>query len=168
MDTNNRFDVIIEVQKDTGLKYEIDETSPTGPTLRLDRILTSSMSYPGNYGYIPNTMSMDGDPLDVLLVTPYQLHPGCVVLCKALGVLIMTDEKGLDEKIIAVPDETVDSSFVNVNTLEDLSQVILDSIEHFFQYYKVKEKNKWTNVETFQNKKEADKLIRKYMVENSL
>lgn len=163
-------DVIVEVERDSALKYEIDETVATGPTLRLDRILTSSMTYPGNYGYIPHTLSEDGDPLDALVLVPYKLQPGSIVACRAIGVLIMTDEKGLDEKVLMVPEDDVDPNLSHVSDLNDLNRTTLDTIEHFFTYYKTKEKGKWSRVEGFKGRKEAERLIKLYQekLDNSL
>ena len=101
------FDVIIEVSKGSNLKYEISKETNL---LRLDRVLHTSMFYPGNYGYFPQTLAGDGDPLDVLVLTDYVLQPGIVVECKIIGVLLTEDEKGLDEKILAVPSDKVDKS----------------------------------------------------------
>lgn len=160
-------DMIVEVERDSGLKYEIDDT---GRTLRLDRILTSSMTYPGNYGYIPQTLSEDGDPLDALLLVPYKLQPGSIVACRAIGVLIMTDEKGLDEKVLMVPDTDVDPNLSHINDLTDLNQTTLDTVEHFFTYYKTNEKGKWSRVEGFRDRQEAERLIKLYQkkLESSL
>jgi len=158
-------DVIIEVPKGSGQKYEIDFNMKKGPTLRLDRLLTSSMSYPGNYGYIPNTTSEDGDPLDALLLIPYPLHPGCVVECRPIGVLIMTDEKGLDEKILVLPANSVDQTFKDIDDISQMPKTIVDSIEHFFTYYKIKEENKWSKVDGIRDKNEAIRLINKYRLE---
>lgn len=157
-------DVIIEVQKDSALKYEIDEESCKGPTLRLNRILTSSMSYPGNYGYIPGTLSEDGDPLDALVLVPYQLEPGCIVTCRAVGALIMTDEKGLDEKILMVPVPSVDPNFNQMQELEDIPEPTRWAIKHFFTHYKAFEVGKWSSVQGFKSRKVAEGLIRKYQL----
>ena len=157
-------DVIVEVQRDSALKYEIDEITPTRPILRLDRILTSSMSYPGNYGYIPKTLASDGDPLDALIIVPYQLQPGCIVQCRPIGVLMMSDEKGLDEKILAVPVENVDPNYEYIQDLKDVPQSILNTIQHFFTHYKACEKGKWSKVEGFQDRTVANSLIQKYKI----
>ncbi len=157
-------DVIVEVRRDSCLKYEIDELSDRGPTLRLDRILTSSMTYPGNYGYIPGTLSADGDPLDALIVVPYELEPGCVVECRPVGVLIMSDEKGLDEKILVVPVESVDPTYGHIQTLEDIPLTTRNCIVHFFTHYKTHEPGKWSKVEGLKDKQEAMRLIESYKV----
>ena len=155
-------DIIIEVENGTPLKYEMDENTHTGPMLRLDRVLTSAMAYPGNYGYIPGTLSKDGDALDALLITPYRFVPGCIVKSRPLGVLIMTDEKGLDEKVIMVPDDDVDPNFAGLRELADVPQPTLKAIEHFFKYYKVNESGKWSQVEGFEDREAAERLISVY------
>lgn len=159
---NHNVDVIVEVQQGSNLKYEIDHNTINEPILRLDRILSSSMAYPGNYGYIPNTLAEDGDALDALILTPYQLHPGCIVSCKPIGVLIMSDEKGLDEKILTVPSNEVDSTYQQVNDLTDLPKPTLDKIQHFFAYYKMNDPTKWSKVEGFKDRSDAIRLIEKY------
>ena len=111
-------DIIIEVSYGSNIKYEIDKDTNL---LRLDRILNTSMMYPGkNYGFFPNTLAGDNDPLDALLVTNYSLNPGIIVDTKIIGVLITVDEKGEDEKVIVVPNDSVDPSFKNINDISDL------------------------------------------------
>ena len=138
---------VIEIPYQTCVKYEYDENYEK---LRCDRILNTSMLYPGNYGYIPNTLGGDGDPLDILVLCDYQLYPGTIIECKVIGVLLMEDEKGIDEKIISVPSESVD----------------LNKIKHFFEYYKMNDKNKWCKVDDFKSKEHAIKLIQKYSIKN--
>ena len=133
-------DVFIEISKGSNLKYELCKTTNL---LKLDRVLHTSMCYPGNYGYFPNTLAGDGDPLDVIVLTDYSLQPGTLINCKIIGVLITSDEKGLDEKIIAVPSKSVDSSYCNINDISNISSITLDKINHFFRNYKILEKNKW-------------------------
>jgi inorganic pyrophosphatase len=146
------FDVIIEVSKGSNLKYEISKETNL---LRLDRVLHTSMFYPGNYGYFPQTLAGDGDPLDVLVLTDYVLQPGIVVECKIIGVLLTEDEKGLDEKILAVPSDKVDKSYVKVNSLDDIPKLTLEKIEHFFTNYKTLEVDKWVKTNGFKNSKFA-------------
>ena len=114
MDIKESIDVIIEIPYQSNLKYEMDKDNEN-ERIRLDRVLSSSMIYPGNYGYIDNTLAEDGDPLDVLLIGNYALMPGCIIKCLVIGALIMTDEKGLDEKIIAVPHPEVDKHYENIS-----------------------------------------------------
>lgn len=152
-------DAVIEIPYNSYIKYEVDKNVNT---LRCDRILGTAMCYPGNYGYFPNTLACDGDPLDVLLVTDYPLHPGCIVDCKIIGVLVMTDEAGLDEKIIAVPTASVDINYASVNELEDLPPFTLKKIQHFFTHYKDMEDNKWCQIQGFQNAECARGLLQQY------
>tara|TARA_Y100000741_G_scaffold50895_3_gene34882 strand:- start:5234 stop:5731 length:498 start_codon:yes stop_codon:yes gene_type:complete len=141
-------DVFIEVSKGSNLKYEICKTTNL---LKLDRVLHTSMFYPGNYGYFPNTLAGDGDPLDVIVLTDYSLQPGILVNCKIIGVLLTKDEKGLDEKILAVPSELVDSSYSNINDISDIPRITLDKINHFFTNYKILEKNKWVKSQGYKD-----------------
>ena len=152
-------DIIVEIPYNSYIKYEFDKSQHK---LRCDRILGTAMCYPGNYGYFPNTLACDGDPLDVLLVTDYSLHPGCVVDCKIIGVLLMTDEAGLDEKIIAVPSASVDVNYACINALEDLPPFTLKKIRHFFTHYKDMEENKWCSIEGFRGAEHARSLLEKY------
>ena len=152
---------IIEIPYQTCVKYEYDEKYKM---LRCDRILNTSMLYPGNYGYIPNTLGGDGDPLDILVLCDYQLNPGIIIECKVIGVLLMEDEKGLDEKIIAVPSERVDSNSNFLNNLNDISPVILQKIKHFYKHYKDNDKDKWCKVNDYQTKNYAIQLIEKYSI----
>ena len=159
MENNQSIDVIIEIPYQSNMKYEMDEDTNR---IRLDRVLSSSMTYPGNYGYIDNTLANDGDPLDVLLLSKYALLPGCIVKCKLIGALIMTDEKGLDEKIIAIPHIDVDKYYENINDISDLPTSTLEKIKHFFEFYKKIDDNHWTQVDDFVGKLDANKLLTKY------
>mgnify|MGYP006090790991 CR=1 FL=1 len=154
---------IIEIPYNTFIKYEYDEKHKR---IRCDRILNTSMLYPGNYGYIPNTLAKDGDPLDILVVCNYPLYPGTIIEVKILGILIMTDEKGLDEKIIAVPSNNVDYNFNLINDLNDLSPILITKIKHFFEHYKDNEKEKWNKVDKYENKQYALNIIEKYKIIN--
>merc|ERR1711966_432309 len=116
-------DIYIEISLGSNLKYEYDKEYSK---LRLDRVLSSSMIYPGNYGYIPNTLAQDNDELDALVIVPYSILPGTILKCKVIGALIMEDEKGLDEKIIVVPATEVDASFGDINDITDLKETTKD------------------------------------------
>ena len=155
-------DVIVEVPCGSRLKYEIDHDTNNEPILRLDRILATSMTYPGNYGYIPNTLAQDGDPLDALILTEYQLHPGCIINCRPVGVLLMSDEKGIDEKILVVPVTEVDPSYEYLQELSQIPQTTLDKINHFFTYYKMNDPTRWSKVDGFRDRAEAERLIQQY------
>ncbi len=149
-------DIIIEIPYGSSCKYEFDEELKC---MRLDRILSTAMAYPGNYGYIPNTLAGDGDPLDVLVVSDKSFYPGVVCKCKILGALVTEDEKGLDQKLIAVPINKVDARMENVNQLSDLPKVTLEIIKDFFTHYKNQEKGKWVKVDEFMNLDETLQLI---------
>lgn len=152
-------DIFIEISSGSNIKYEFDKTCNK---LRLDRVLSSSMIYPGNYGYIENTLAEDNDELDALVIAPYSILPGTVIKTKVIGALIMEDEKGLDEKIIAVPSEDVDNNYESINDINDLNENEKLKIEHFFEFYKKIEKNKWSKVHHFISAKEASVLVNKY------
>ena len=157
-ESKKEFDVIIEVPVDSNLKYEIDAQG----NLRLDRILSSSMSYPGNYGYIPNTLADDGDALDALVMVSYPLQPKSIIRCRPIGYLSMRDEKGLDEKVVLVPVDRVDPHYDHITEISDIGEASKKKIEHFFQYYKSTEPEKWTQIEGWCNAEESYHLIEKY------
>ena len=156
-----RIDAIIEIPYNTNVKYEFDEELKM---MRCDRKLGTCMIYPGNYGYIPNTLAGDGDALDILVVCDYPLYPGTVINSRIIGVLLMEDEKGQDEKIIAVPSEEVDPCYKNIKELSDLSPGIKDKIFNFFQHYKDNdtELGKWCKVKNFEDSYYAIHLLKKY------
>ena len=148
-------DMIVEIPFNSSVKYEFDKHLKQ---MRCDRLLSTSMLYPGNYGYIDGTLSGDGDPLDILLVCDYSIYPGTVVNVKVIGVLLTTDEKGEDEKIIAVPSKSVDPSFDDINTLDDMGSFITKRILHFFKHYKDIDENKWVKIRGFENAEFAHKV----------
>lgn len=146
--------VIIEIPSHSDpVKYEVDKE--TG-ALFVDRFMNTAMFYPTNYGYIPHTLSDDGDPVDVLVVSPYALISGSVVACRPVGMLKMTDESGIDAKVIAVPH---DKMYDDVKDIGDVSPRLLDQLAHFFEHYKDLEKNKWVKVEGWVGKSEAEAEI---------
>lgn len=156
-DLPNDFNVIIEIpMQGDPVKYEVDKD--TG-ALFVDRFMGTSMQYPCNYGYIPHTLGDDGDPVDVLVVTPVPILPGVVVRCRALGVLNMTDEAGGDAKILAVPIEKVCGLYAYQQKLEDVSPWRLEMIAHFFEHYKDLDKGKWVKIEGWAGIKEAHQEI---------
>ena len=140
------FNVVIEITANSSspIKYEFDKESGV---LCVDRFMGTSMMYPANYGFVPNTLSGDGDPCDVLVVTPFPLPPGVLVRCRALGVLKMEDDGGVDAKVIAVPVEKLCQMYKDIKTLEDLPQLLRDQIQHFFEHYKDLEKGKWVKIQ---------------------
>jgi inorganic pyrophosphatase len=139
------FNVVIEIPMNADpIKYEVDKT--TG-ALFVDRFMTTAMHYPCNYGYVPQTLSDDGDPVDVLVVTPFALSPGVVVTCRAIGVLKMTDEAGGDAKVLAVPTSKILPIYDHWTKPEDINPMRLKAIQHFFEHYKDLEKGKWVKVD---------------------
>ncbi len=149
--------VIIEVPAGgAAVKYEMHKRSGA---LLVDRILHTPMRYPTNYGYMPHTLSDDGDPCDVMVVVGEPLIPGCVIRARPIGVLMMEDEAGGDEKILAVPDQKTDPTYKNVHTYTDLPEILLLQIEHFFEHYKDLEDNKWVKVSGWEGPDVAKKKI---------
>ena len=149
----DEINVIIEIPANSDpVKYEVDKD--TG-ALMVDRFMATAMFYPCNYGYIPNTLSEDGDPLDVLVPTPYPLINGAVIKCRPVGVLKMEDESGIDAKLIAVPVDKLSVIYREVQEATDLPALLLQQIEHFFEHYKDLEKGKWVKVQGWANAAEA-------------
>jgi inorganic pyrophosphatase len=138
------------------VKYELDKASGT---LFVDRMLYTAMRYPGNYGFVPHTLSDDGDPIDVLIANHRPLIPGCVINCRPLGVLVMHDEKGADEKVIAVPSSKVTARYDKVMSHQDLPAILVQQIGHFFEHYKDLERGKWVRLERWGDADEARRLI---------
>lgn len=138
------FNVIIEISANADpVKYEVDKDSGC---VFVDRFMGTAMHYPCNYGYVPHTLSGDGDPVDVLVLTPYPLPSGVVVPCRALGILEMEDEAGIDGKVLAVPTKKILPAYDKINTLDDVHELTLQQIAHFFEHYKDLEKGKWVKV----------------------
>jgi inorganic pyrophosphatase len=156
-DVPNNFNVVIEIPMNGDpIKYELDKE--TG-ALFVDRFMSTAMHYPCNYGYIPHTLSDDGDPVDVLVVTPYPLIPGVVVRCRPLGMLKMTDEAGGDEKLLAVPIDKLVTIYRDMQSPRDLPEITLNQIAHFFAHYKDLEAGKWVKVEGWVGPEEAKQAI---------
>ena len=144
-DVPNDINVIIEIPSHSDpVKYEVDKE--TG-AMFVDRFMNTAMFYPCNYGYIPHTLSDDGDAADVLVVTPTPLISGSVIRCRPVGMLKMTDESGVDAKILAVPVDKLAVQYRGISKLEDMEPLLLDQISHFFEHYKDLENNKWVKVE---------------------
>ena len=149
--------VIIEVPVGgEPIKYEMDKASGA---LFVDRYLYTSMRYPGNYGFVPHTISDDGDPIDVLVATTRAITPGAVLNCRPIGVLHMKDEAGQDEKVIAVPSAKLSRRYEKVLNYSDLPEITLEQIEHFFVHYKDLEKSKWVEVDHWGDAEDAQKMI---------
>ncbi len=149
--------VIIEVPVGgEPIKYEMDKAAGA---MYVDRFLYTPMRYPGNYGFIPHTLSDDGDPIDVLVPNQRPIIPGAIMRCRPIGVLYMEDEGGGDEKVIAVPQHKLTRRYDKVLTVEDLPKITLEQIEHFFEHYKDLEKDKWVKVVRWGGKEEAMEMI---------
>lgn len=156
-DIPNDFNVIIEIPSHSDpVKYEVDKK--TG-AMFVDRFMNTAMHYPCNYGYIPHTLSEDGDPVDVLVVTPTPLISGSVIRCRAVGILKMTDESGPDAKLLAVPIDKLCVQYRQAKTCDDMPQLLLQQITHFFEHYKDLESNKWVKVEGWGSVDDAEQEI---------
>ena len=156
-DVPNDINVVIEIPMNGDpIKYELDKA--TG-ALFIDRFMSTAMHYPCNYGYIPRTLSGDGDPVDVLVVTPFPLIPGVVVRCRPIGMLKMIDEAGNDEKLLAVPIDKLTPIYRNVQSSRDLPELTHSQITHFFEHYKDLEPGKWVKVQGWVGAEEAKMAI---------
>jgi inorganic pyrophosphatase len=157
-DLGNDFNVIIEIPMNADpIKYEIDKE--TG-ALFVDRFVSTSMHYPCNYGYVPKTLSDDGDPVDVLVITPFALMPGVVVRCRPIGLLKMSDEAGGDTKLLAVPIDKLTPLYRAIETVRDLPELTVTQITHFFAHYKDLEPGKWVKIEGWGSPEEAKRELR--------
>ena len=150
--------MVIEIPQGSGVKYEVDKLSGA---LVVDRFLFTPMAYPAAYGFIPGTLADDGDPADALVLVPAPVVPGAVVRARPVGMLLMEDESGLDEKIICVPHDRVHPQFSTVETVDDLPEITRAAIEHFFERYKDLERDKWVRVTGWAGKAEAEDAIRR-------
>ena len=156
-DPPNDVNVIIEVPVGgEPIKYELDKASGT---LVVDRFLYTPMRYPGNYGFIPHTLSADGDPIDVLVCNTRAIAPGAVMNCRPVGVLVMEDDGGGDEKVIAVPSSKITQRYDRVATYRDLPEITLKQIQHFFEHYKDLEPGKWVRIKHWGDTDEAKRFI---------
>jgi inorganic pyrophosphatase len=153
----DEINVIIEVPVGgEPIKYEMDKASGT---LFVDRFLYTPMRYPGNYGFVPHTLSADGDPIDVLVCNTRAIVPGAVISCRPIGVLVMEDEAGGDEKVIAVPSNKITRRYEGIKTISDLPEITRQQIQHFFEHYKDLEPGKWVKLKQWGDVKEAKRLI---------
>ncbi|MFW5703446.1 MAG: inorganic diphosphatase [Patescibacteria group bacterium] len=144
--------VVVEIPQGSYIKYEMDKDSGF---IMVDRFAFTAMAYPFNYGFMPGTQAADGDPTDILVISTYPVHPGCVIPSRPIGMLEMEDEEGIDTKILAVPTAKVDAFYADVNDIEDLPEAILNKIRHFFERYKELEKGKWVKLKDFKGKQDA-------------
>ncbi|MEM1390181.1 MAG: inorganic diphosphatase [Pseudomonadota bacterium] len=158
--TNPPDDINVIVEVPLGgdaIKYEFDKDSGA---MFVDRFLYTEMRYPANYGFVPHTLSLDGDPIDVMVVGNRPLVPGSVVRARPVGVLLMTDDKGPDEKVLAVPHPQLTSYYDKIASYHDLPTLLIEKITHFFTHYKDLEQGKWSNVEGWAGVEKARDLIR--------
>jgi len=146
------FDVLVEIPKGSRNKYEVDHE--TG-RIRLDRMLFTSTAYPEDYGYIENTLGLDGDPLDALVILQAPTFPGCLIRCRAIGMLKMTDEAGSDEKLVVIPSPKVFPGYAHINDMKGVSPHWLERTVHFCEHYKDLEKGKWVKVAGWVGAEEA-------------
>ena len=151
-----RMNAIIEIPENGVVKYEINKE--TG-MLKVDRVLHTPMAYPANYGYFPGTLGDDGDPLDCVVVCNAPLMPGVLIEVRPIGVLIMEDQAGGDEKVICVPLDRIDPYYTNTNHIEEIPEILRSKIEYFFQHYKDLQPNSWSKVIGWGNREAADKCI---------
>ncbi|QDP00243.1 inorganic diphosphatase [Thalassotalea sp. PS06] len=141
----DEINVIIEIPAHADpVKYEVDKESGA---IFVDRFMSTCMHYPTNYGYVPHTLSLDGDPVDVLVPTPFPLMPGAVIRCRPIGVLNMTDESGEDAKVLAVPVDKLSTIYRGINEATEMPELLLNQISHFFERYKDLEPNKWVKID---------------------
>ncbi|AAC07463.1 inorganic diphosphatase [Aquifex aeolicus] len=150
--------VVIEIPQGSAVKYELDKD--TG-VIFVDRFLFTAMYYPFNYGFVPQTLADDGDPVDVLVISREPVVPGAVMRCRPIGMLEMRDEAGIDTKVIAVPHEKLDPSYSNIKTVDNLPEIVREKIKHFFEHYKELEPGKWVKVENWKGLQDAIEEIKK-------
>lgn len=151
--------VVIEIPLGSEpVKYEVD---PESGAIFVDRFLHTAMFYPCNYGFIPHTLADDGDPVDVLVISPVRVIPGAVIRCRPIGMLVMLDEEGRDEKILAVPIDKLHPFYKDVSSYKQLPAILLDQIVHFFTHYKDLEPGKWVELENWCDADEASNYLNK-------
>ncbi|EHJ4416037.1 inorganic diphosphatase [Campylobacter upsaliensis] len=154
----NKINAVIEIPYGSSVKYELDKDSGA---IFVDRIMASAMFYPANYGFIANTLADDGDPVDILVLNEYPIRVGAVIPCRLIGVLIMEDESGMDEKLLAVPADKIDARYTDIKSYTDLPQATLNKIKNFFETYKILEPNKWVKVQDFKDINVAIEILEK-------
>lgn len=156
-DIPNDLNVIIEIPAfSEPVKYEFDKENNL---LTVDRFMGTAMQYPANYGFVPNTLSEDDDPVDVLVITPIPLRHGSVIRCRPVGMLKMTDESGIDAKILAVPVSKLTKAYDHIHTIDDVETQLKKQIEHFFEHYKDLEAGKWVKIDGWEDIEAAKKEI---------
>ncbi|RDU60840.1 inorganic diphosphatase [Helicobacter sp. MIT 14-3879] len=155
---NDYVNAVIEIPYGSNIKYEIDKDS--GAVI-VDRVMYSAVYYPANYGFIPNTLADDGDPVDILVLNQYPLQAGSIIRCRLIGVLIMEDESGMDEKLLAMPLDKIDPNYSDIKDINDLSELTLNRIKNFFETYKMLEPEKWVKIKNYDNKDKAQEVLQK-------
>ncbi len=153
-----KINALIEIPKNSSVKYEIDKDSGA---VVVDRMMYSAMYYPANYGFVPNTLADDGDPADILVLNDAPLQAGCVIACRLIGILVMEDESGMDEKLLALPVSKVDPTYDEIKDINDVPKAVLAKIKNFFETYKMLEPNKWVKVQDFKDKAAATAMLEK-------
>ena len=154
---NGLVNVFIEIPKDSSIKYELDKDCGI---IMVDRFLYTGMNYPFNYGFVPNTLADDGDPLDILVLCEQSIAPGTMIQANVIGMLDMEDDSGIDTKILAVPTEKIDPLF-GVLTMDTVPDATKNKLMHFFENYKTLEPGKWVKIKDWKGKEEAIEVIRK-------
>jgi len=150
--------VFVEIPQGSSIKYELDKVSGA---IFVDRFMHTAMNFPFNYGFVPNTLAKDGDPVDVLVLSSYAVHPGTVIPARPIGLLQMEDEAGIDNKILAVPMEKIDPFFAHIKDIADVPEPLKAKIRHFFERYKELEKGKWVKLKGFLNAQKAKEDIKR-------
>lgn len=154
----DKINAIIEIPYGSSVKYELDKESGA---VFVDRVMASAVFYPANYGFIANTLADDGDPVDILVLNEYPIQAGAVIPCRLIGVLVMEDESGMDEKLLALPTNKVDARYEDIKSLDDVPKATLAKIKNFFETYKILEKDKWVKVQDFKDTKAAVEILEK-------
>ncbi|MGH9856636.1 MAG: inorganic diphosphatase [Acidobacteriota bacterium] len=155
---DGQVNVFVEIPKDSNIKYELDKESGA---IMVDRFLYTAMSYPFNYGFVPNTLAEDGDPLDIIVLSEYAVIPGTVIPSVVIGMLEMEDEEGIDTKVLAVPTAKIDPLFGTFKDITDVPEATKNKLRHFFENYKTLEPNKWVKLKEWQGKAVALKAVKK-------
>lgn len=150
--------VLVEIPKDSGIKYELDKDSGV---VMVDRFLHTAMRFPTNYGFVPNTLADDGDPLDVMVLSEFSVAPGTVIPSVVIGMLEMEDEAGIDTKILAVPTKKIDPLFGSFTDIDDVPEATKNKMKHFYENYKSLEPGKWVKLKEWKNKSEALEAVKK-------
>lgn len=156
--TNGQINVLVEIPKDSAIKYELDKDSGI---VMVDRFLHTAMRFPTNYGFVPNTLADDGDPLDVMVLSEYSVAPGTVIPSVVIGMLEMEDEAGIDTKILAVPSAKIDPLFGAFKDINDVPEAIKNKMKHFYENYKSLEPGKWVKLKEWKDKASALEAVKK-------